>query len=49
MVRLTDRLDMTIDVYWDVTPQHNNKILLDSRDLRGNNIPGNPPYSGEKY
>ena len=24
MVRLTDHLDMTIDVDWDVKPQHNN-------------------------
>ena len=24
VVRLTDRLDMTIDVDWDVDPQHNN-------------------------
>ena len=27
MVGLTDRLDMTIAVDWDVKPQNNNKLL----------------------
>ena len=38
MVRLTDRLDMTITVDWDVKPQ-NNKVCKRDRNFQENKSP----------